>query len=319
MKGRIIINIEPYFKTNNVTLYQSDNLELLKQIPNNHIDLIYCDILYGTGRNFGDYQDLKANKKIIEEHYIPRFKEMYKILKDTGSIYLHMDAKIVHWIRNIMDDIYGYNNFKNEIIWKFATSGRRSKSKFYHTYDIILKYAKSFKYEMKDCNLDYEIDTSNYTGYFQDIDGWFNLGAVGDYSETSLEKLKKENKLYKTKKGTYYLKCYVKEKDGKLFKTKQISDVWDDIMSLQTITTKKEIRNQKTGYATQKPKELLERIIKVSSDKGDLVADFYMGSGTTGEVALELGRRFIGCDIGDNACEISKERINKVINTPDQI
>jgi DNA modification methylase len=87
-----------------------DNLEFMKSIEENSIDIIYCDILYGTGRKFSDYQDLKPIKSDIEEHYIPRLKEMYRILKDTGTIYLQIDTKINHWIRCIMDDIFGYDN-----------------------------------------------------------------------------------------------------------------------------------------------------------------------------------------------------------------
>jgi site-specific DNA-methyltransferase (adenine-specific) len=93
-----------------------DNLEFLKNLPDNHIDLIYSDILYGTGRKFSDYQDLKPIKKDIEEHYIPRIKEMRRVLKETGTIYLQMDTKISHWVRCIMDDIFGYEMMRNEII-----------------------------------------------------------------------------------------------------------------------------------------------------------------------------------------------------------
>jgi len=81
--------------------FLSDNMELMKTIESNTIDLIYCDILYGTGRKFKDYQDLKPNRIEIENHYIPRLKEMHRILKPTGSIYLQMDYKISHWIRSV--------------------------------------------------------------------------------------------------------------------------------------------------------------------------------------------------------------------------
>ena len=93
----------------------SDNLELMAEIKDNTVDLIYCDILYGTGRKFDDYQDLKPKREVIEEHYIPRIKEMHRILKDTGSIYLQMDTKVNHWIRCILDDVFNYSNFQNEI------------------------------------------------------------------------------------------------------------------------------------------------------------------------------------------------------------
>lgn len=91
--------------------YCLDNLELMKQIPNNHIDLIYCDILYGTGKKFKDYIDLKPIKQVIEEFYIPRLQEMHRVLKDTGTIFLQMDFRIVHWIRCIMDDIFWLQQF----------------------------------------------------------------------------------------------------------------------------------------------------------------------------------------------------------------
>lgn len=112
---------------NLMELFCMDNLELMAEIPDDTIDLIYCDILYGTGRKFKDYQDLKPKREIIEEHYTPRIKEMYRILKDTGSIYLQMDTKINHWIRCIMDDIFGYNNFRNEIIWWYRRFPSKQK------------------------------------------------------------------------------------------------------------------------------------------------------------------------------------------------
>ena len=82
-----------------------DNLELLKSQPNESVDLIYCDILYGTGKDFMDYKDLYPMREIIEEHYLPRLKEMHRVLKSTGSIYLQMDYRIEHWVRCMMDDI----------------------------------------------------------------------------------------------------------------------------------------------------------------------------------------------------------------------
>ena len=129
----------------NIQISCMDNLELMKSIDNNSVDLIYCYILYGTGRNFGDYQDLKCDRKIIEEHYIPRIKEMYRILKETGSIYLQMDYRINHWIRCILDDIFGYYNFRNEIIWCYKNGGA-SKSNFSNKHDTIYWYSKSKNY-----------------------------------------------------------------------------------------------------------------------------------------------------------------------------
>lgn len=226
-----------------------DNLKLMKQIQDSYIDLIYCDLLYGTGRNFGDYQDLKADKKIIEDFYIPRIQEMYRILKPTGSIYLHMDWRIVHWIRCILDDVFEHKNFRNEIIWEYGLGGSGNKE-FAKKHDNILFYTKSKDYLF---NLQYEPATSN------------------------------------AMKG----------------KMKKMTDVWD-------IPTLNNMAKERVGYDTQKPKELLKRIVKASSNEGDVVADFFCGSGTTGVVAKELGRSYIMCDISKKAIKISEERLSGI-------
>jgi len=228
-----------------------DNLELMKQIPDSYIDLIYCDILYGTGRKFDDFQDLKPDRQIIEDFYIPRMKEMHRILKNTGSIYLQMDYRISHWIRVIMDNIFGYENFKNEIIWKYGLGGSGNRE-FAKKHDNILFYTKSKDYIFI---LQYEHATSN------------------------------------AMKG----------------KMKKMTDIWD-------VPALNNMAKERVGYDTQKPKALLERIIKASSNEGDIVADFFCGSGTTGVVAKELGRNYIMCDINPKAIEISEQRLKEVSN-----
>ena len=125
----------------NIDIHHCDNLSLMKDLTDNSIDLIYCDILYGTGRNFSDYQDLKPIRSVIEEHYTIRLKEMYRVLKPTGTIYLQMDTRINHWIRCLMDDIFGYNNFKNEIVWNYG--GQSRSSDISNKHDIILRYTKT--------------------------------------------------------------------------------------------------------------------------------------------------------------------------------
>ncbi len=234
------------------SVFCSDNLELMKTIESNTIDLIYCDILYGTGRNFGDYQDLKPIRSEIEAHYLPRLKEMHRVLKSTGSIYLQMDTRINHWMRCIMDDVFGYENFRNEIVWGYSWGGV-SKNKYPSKHDHILYYSKTNKYT-------YNIQYENYTTKDK---RWHNNNAG-----------------------------------------KSIRDIWDDIPIINTMS------NERVDYATQKPKALIERIIKASSNEGDLVADFYLGSGTTAEVCKDLNRNFIGCDINPRAVEITLQRLN---------
>jgi DNA modification methylase len=252
-------------------VYCMDNITLLKQLPDNYIDLIYCDILYGTGRNFGDYQDLKCDRKIIEEHYIPRIKEMYRVLKDTGSIYLQMDTRINHWIRCLMDDIFGYDNFRNEIVWCYINAGNNCKRYFNKKYDIILYYSKTKNYVFNIQFRPYAEGT--YKNYLPGL-----TGSRGNYSEKGVS----------------------------------LSDWWTDI-SVGTKYPKGSDNN--IGYFSQKPKALLERIIKASSNENDIVADFYLGSGTSMAVAKELNRQFIGCDISQKAVDITNQRLADVVAT----
>ncbi len=259
-----------------ITLLQGDNLELMKTIESDTIDLIYCDILYGTGRKFTDYQDLKPIRSEIESHYLPRIKEMYRILKPTGSIYLQMDTRINHWMRIMLDEIFGYENFRNEISWCYNSQGKTTKQ-WNKKHDVILYYTK----------------TDNFP---------FNSDIVKDsITDLTYKRFKSEI----DKKG--YYTCFKNGKEYKYYlENGSLPKDW-----FEDITYISRDNKELNGYNTQKPMELIKRFILASTNEGDLVADFYMGSGTTAEVALELGRKFIGCDINPRAIEITKERIKK--------
>jgi len=260
--------IKPYWETDSCALFQCDNLDLLKCLPNNYIDLIYCDILYNTGKKFDNYNDNLGTTQQAIDWYIPRLIEMKRVLKDIGSIYIQCDYRLVHYLKIEMDKIFGENNLLNEIIWYYENGGGRSSKQPNKKHDNILYYKISDKYN-------------------------YNIEDIRiPYKETS-----------------GYAKSGIKSKTGKQYNPndngKNIDDVW-------LIPIVNPMSHERVKYDTQKPKALLERIIKASSNEGDIVADFFMGSGTTGEVAVELGRKFIGCDIGYNACEISKNRIERI-------
>lgn len=151
---------------NRIALFNEDNLDLMKRLPDESIDLIYCDILYGTGRNFGEYQDLKPVRSIIGNHYFPRIKEMHRLLKSTGTIYLQMDLKINHWLRIICDEVFGYHNFLNEIIWSYDLADN-SKKNFPKKHDTIIVYKKGKDYTFNgdDIRIDYDSATKKrYNG-----------------------------------------------------------------------------------------------------------------------------------------------------------
>jgi site-specific DNA-methyltransferase (adenine-specific) len=244
----------------------SDNLELMAEMQDNTVDLIYCDILYGTGRKFKDYQDLKPKREVIEEHYVPRIKEMHRILKDTGSIYLQMDTRINHWVRCIMDDFFGYDNFLNEISWCY-TMPNAQKYSFKKQHDVILFYKKQ-------SNI-FNIQRIPYkSGLHHNCNNF-------KYSTPVTPEIKAE-----------------KERKGKA-----LEDWWVDIYPINPASKER-------NYNTKKPKALIERIIKASSNEGDLVADFYAGSFTTAEVCKDLNRNFIGCDISEKAVQIGHARVS---------
>ena len=252
------------------TCYQqcflSDNMDLMKTIESNTIDLIYCDILYGTGRKFKDYQDLKPNRIEIENHYIPRLKEMHRILKPTGSIYLQMDYKISHWIRLIFEDI-GLT-LQNEITWQYGLGNNNTKRNWQNKHDTILFATKTKDYKWNDMR-----------------------GEVTPQMKAKYCHKDEQGNFMMSYGKKYYLKG-----------GKRIGNVWD-FPNLSATDS------ERLGYDTQKPKVLIEQIIKSCTNENDLVADFYLGSGTTAEVCKDLNRNFIGCDINPFAVEISKQRL----------
>ncbi len=253
----------------------ANNLEFMQSIESNTLDLIYCDVLYGTGRNFGEYQDLKPIRSEIENHYIPRIKEMKRILKDTGCIYLQMDCKISHWVRIICDDIFGYSNFKNELYYYNNVVKNNVKLNFQNSTDTILFYSVSSNYTF---NPQYEnvIKESTLKEYkYNDIGELVRMARTRDYQKKGKTKVNLEN--YK----------------GRL--TNNVIDI---------------CHNLKADYPTQKPKELLKRLILSVTNENDIVGDFYLGSGTTAVVCKELSRRFVGCDINPNAVKLTNERLN---------
>ena len=242
-----------------------DNLAILYDIENESIDLIYCDILYNTGKNFKDYNDNLGSPQDAVKWYRPRFVEMKRVLKDTGLLYIQCDYNLSHYIKILLDEIFGVNNFRNEIIWWYNSAPRKKKD-FGKRHDTIFRYSKS-------------------DNYFFNQDSKYIRQA---YSPTAPRGYEKEK---------YY------DDRGKI-----MDDVWKINMLGQNDKT------ERCGYATQKPKELIFKIIDSSCPKDGIVADFFCGSGTTCVVAKELGINYFGCDIQDRAIEITQKRLNQVEN-----
>ena len=223
------------------------------------------------------YSDLweKGTVSYLEYMY-PRLVLMRELLSERGSIYVHIDWHVGHYMKIVLDDIFGKEYFRNEIIWKY-TGSLQPKKDFARKHDTLLRYAKG--------------DDVTYNEVFV------------PYSEGTINRFDHEDE-----NGRYKITY----RDGKEYKTymkegKPIEDVWiDDIMDIPIVMKNS---RENVDYITQKPEALLERIIKASSNEGDLVCDFFGGSGTTAAVAEKLGRRWITTDIGKPAALVMRKRL----------
>ena len=206
-------------------------------------------------------------------------------MSDTASIYVHLDWHIGHYVKVMLDEVFGEENFRNEIVWCYSTM-QTTKSKFSNKHDNIFIYQKS---EHSLFNVVYEEYPEEYKKRFQyqDEKGKFMIRSKTGQGDLSLEDEKKNpNNTYRQ---------YIQQ--GSLPKD------WWLIDMLNSNST------ERIDYPTQKPEALLERIIKASSDEGMIVADFFAGSGTTAKVANDLNRRFIACDVGLNSIQTTRDRL----------
>ncbi|TAL68933.1 MAG: site-specific DNA-methyltransferase [Bacteroidetes bacterium] len=248
-----------------------------------------------------------------------RILYMRKVLKDTGSFYLHCDQTMSHYLKILCDLVFGEQNFKNEIIWK-RTSAHNDSGKYGINVDSILFYSKS---KNNIWNQQYILHKDEYLKRFKqsDPDGrkWqdgpltakglsgggynYEYKGINGFWRCPLEtmkKLDKENRLYYTKNGGIRIKRYLDENKGYPIQT-----LIDDVFPINSQA------QERLGYPTQKPEALLERIIKASSNEGDLVADFFCGCGTTIAVAQRLNRQWLGADISHLAIRLILDRLTK--------
>jgi len=232
-----------------------------------------------------------------------RLIELRRVLKDTGSIYLHCDPTSSHYLKMLLDSVFGPILFKNEIVWKrtpFKGSSKARAKQLPKCHDIIFFYSKGEKWKW---DPPIEPYSNKYLKRFKwkDERGYYRKTLLKTYSQKTLDRLKRENRLiYPAKEGAKYsYKQYLKESKG----YKQIDDVWTDINMINPVA------KERLGYPTQKPEALLERIIKASSNKGDFVLDPFCGCGTTITVAEKLKRKWIGIDVTHLAIALMKHRL----------
>ena len=279
-------------------IFWGDNLQVMSHMLKEYrgrITLIYIDPPFdskanykrkveirGVGETLSDrtsfeekqYGDIWSNDEYLQFMY-ERFILMRELLSDNGSIYVHCDYPRSHYLRIILDEVFGHDNFQNEIIWCY-TGASQTKSKFTSKHDTILCYHKSAGavFNWQEVLIPYSEETIARTNR--------GAGSSGLYGENDAES-KHKNRL---------------SKGGKV-----PEDWWTDLPRIQGNGL------EKVGYPTQKPESVLERIIKASSNVGDFVFDPFMGSGTTQAVAMKLGRRFIGADINLGAIQTTTKRL----------
>jgi len=231
----------------------------------------------------------------------PRLMMMKEMLSENGCIYVHIDWHVGAYVKAILDDIFGKENFRNEIIWKRGTvkGAKAVGNQYARNHDMILFYSKSLDYSYHTQYIPYSEDyiKQRYTKDDHDGRGPYTDQAIGTRSEESLREMEKDNRIFITSTGKRRVKYYLSEAKGIA-----LDDSWSDISEVNSMA------KENVGYATQKPEALLERIIKASSNEGDLVCDFFGGSGTTAAVAEKLGRRWITCDIGKPASLVMRKR-----------
>ena len=232
----------------------------------------------------------------------------HRVLKPTGSVYLHCDPTMSHYLKTVMDALFGRGNFRNEIVWHYDGPQRPSRRNFGTKHDILLRYSKTDSYKVNALEIipSQELTASELASYKRRVDGryYYDL-PPGDYTEASIERLRTEGRIRTTADGKIRVMYFLDTDDhGNHYRAKQRHDVWDDIPSVGQAGGK-----QSLGYPTQKPLALFERIIKASSSEGDLIMDPFCGCGTAIHAAQNLGRRWMGIDICVNACKVIERRI----------
>jgi len=286
------------------------------------INLIYIDPPFATGADFkmpikvnGDRIikepsgiEIKAYRDTWGQGLASYLQMMYDrlvlmrgLLAENGSIYVHMDWHVGHYVKTIMDEIFGKENFRNEIVWERTYNVGSSKSRTKgaaNNHDIIFYYQSGESHKPNKIYLPYNKDYIKQHYRYEDERGKYRLEVLATYSKETYKRLKEEDRLVERPTSKYpYYKQYLDEMPGV-----PLHDIWSGLY-LGASTP------ERLYFPTQKPESLLERIIKISSNETDVVADFFCGSGTTLAVAEKLGRRWIGSDLSKYAIHVTKKRL----------
>lgn len=315
------------------------------------VDLIYIDPPFDSK---ADYRtkvtlpsgDIEQKPTVIEQYaysdtwsdgtasylamMVPRLILMREILSEQGSIYVHLDWHVGHYIKIILDEIFGKENFRNQITWKRGVvRGMKVHARFFpFNSDYIFIYSKTENAIWNGDKVKFEelVPLTEYKkyGYQKDEFGYFVSSARNDYTDESVIELANQNRVFvtnggeliinngqvSTTKGKIRIKAYRELKGENIVEVKTPDNIWTDIAGMGNNN------DENYGYDTQKPIRLLERIINASTNESSIVADFFGGSGTTAAVAEKLGRNWITSDLGKPACMVIRKRLIDMNSKP---
>lgn len=332
-------------------IFWGDNLQVMSHMLKDYrgkVDLVYIDPPFDSKAQYKktikvksndvsndmmafeekQYNDIWTNDTYLQFMY-ERIVLIRELLSSTGSIWVHCDASKGHYIKIILDEVFGQENFINHITWKrtFAHGDMGQGAKHLgRISDYILVYQKTPSVKLNSVYTPYEQEYIDRVYKYKDDDGrrWQSVSLTGpggaakgnpfyeflgvsrywQYSKENMQRLYAEGKIYQSKPGAVpRRKMYLDEAKGV-----PLQDIWTDIVPVQGASRENEF------YPTQKPLTLLERIIEVATDPGDVVFDCFMGSGTTQAVAMRMGRKFIGADINLGSIQITTKRLISLAN-----
>ena len=310
-------------------VYCGDNLDQLQKLPDHSVDLIYIDPPFNSNRNYevfwGEtkekraFEDRHASTQAYIEFMRPRCVQLHRVLKPTGSFYYHCDWHASHYVKIMLDQIFGQNSFQNEIVWRRTMAKSQTFNAFPNNHDTIFFYTGKerhvfhrqfrphskeriethYRYVEEGTGRRYSLDNLTAEGTRNGASGMpfrgIDIAAKGNHWKFTVDKLDemdKAGRIYWPKKagGMPRLKRYLDEQKGV-----QVDTVWENIPPINSQA------REALGYPTQKPLALLERIINASSNPNDIVLDAFCGCGTALVAAEQLGRQWIGIDVSPTA------------------
>jgi DNA modification methylase len=306
---------------------QGDNLPLLRSLADGEVDLIYIDPPYASGNRYADaYDDAWPDRAAYLAFLRPRLAEMRRVLAPRGSLVVHLDHNAAHYVKVALDEIFGDTAFRGEIVWLKVRIKKAQAAGFPRVHDTLLWYSRSadYHYAHEHAPLDPAYVRSHYgpreagTGRRYQLISLIQDGAgpprhFGDrgqlapppgkhwiWSQERIDGALALGRIRFTRAGRPRAVRYLDEAQAR---GNVVGDVWTDIPPVNSQS------RERTGWPTQKPLALLERIVRTLSPPGGLVADFFCGSGTTGVAAARLGRRFLLCDSSSQAVSLARRRL----------